>query len=77
MEWREEAPVPVDAPDAVGFGSRLIVQLMGQLRGDIRYDWRLNGLKAELSFTLRADADADDGREPASRADVGDGQARR
>jgi two-component sensor histidine kinase len=52
LEWREQAPTPVDAPLEIGFGSRLIGQLMSQLRGDVHYDWRPNGLVAELSFTL-------------------------
>ena len=52
LQWREEAPAPIEAPRETGFGSRLVSQLMTQLRGAIRYDWRPTGLAAELSFTL-------------------------
>jgi PAS domain S-box-containing protein len=52
LEWREEAPVGIEAPREGGFGSRLVAQLMTQLRGEVRYDWRPNGLVAELTFTL-------------------------
>ena len=50
LEWREDGPDPVEAPRTLGFGSRLIAQLMRQLRGAIRYDWRPSGLVAELTF---------------------------
>ena len=52
LEWREVGPAPIEPPAETGFGSRLITQLMGQLRGAVRYDWRPTGLVAELSFTL-------------------------
>jgi two-component sensor histidine kinase len=52
MEWREDGPEPIDAPRTVGFGSRLIAQLVRQLQGTIRYDWRPSGLVAELSFPM-------------------------
>jgi two-component sensor histidine kinase len=50
LEWREEGPDPIEAPRTLGFGSRLIAQLMRQLKGAIRYDWRASGLVAELMF---------------------------
>jgi two-component sensor histidine kinase len=58
LEWREDGPAPTEAPRTLGFGSRLIAQLMRQLQGAIRYDWRPTGLVAELSFLMSADRDA-------------------
>ena len=51
LVWREEGPNRIVAPREGGFGSRLIAQLMGQLRGGVRYEWRPHGLLAELMFT--------------------------
>jgi two-component sensor histidine kinase len=58
LVWREESPAEIEAPREGGFGSRLIAQLMGQLRGGIRYEWRPHGLLAELMFTPTEDPDA-------------------
>jgi two-component sensor histidine kinase len=58
LVWREESPAEIEAPREGGFGSRLIAQLMGQLRGGIRYEWRPHGLLAELMFTPTDDPDA-------------------
>ncbi len=57
LEWREEGPARIEGPRAGGFGSRLVAQLMRQLKGTIHYDWRATGLVAELSFTLTGDQD--------------------
>ncbi len=58
LVWREDGPSEIEAPREGGFGSRLIAQLMGQLRGGVRYEWRPNGLLAELMFTPTDDPDA-------------------
>jgi len=58
LVWREDSPAEIEAPREGGFGSRLIAQLMGQLRGGVRYEWRPNGLLAELMFTPTDDPDA-------------------
>jgi PAS domain S-box-containing protein len=57
LVWQEDSPAEIEAPREGGFGSRLIAQLMGQLRGGVRYEWRPNGLLAELVFTLTDDSD--------------------
>lgn len=46
--WDERCGRPVVRPTREGFGTRLIAQLAKQLRGEIAYDWRPTGLKAEL-----------------------------
>ena len=58
LVWREDGPSEIEAPGEGGFGSRLIAQLMGQLRGGVRYEWRPNGLLAELMFTPTDEPDA-------------------
>ncbi|HEX3408110.1 MAG TPA: HWE histidine kinase domain-containing protein [Caulobacteraceae bacterium] len=52
LEWREDGPDGVASPRTLGFGSRLIAQLMRQLKGTIRYEWRPTGLVAELAFPM-------------------------
>ncbi len=46
--WSEHCGRPIERPTREGFGTRLIAQLAKQLRGEIAYDWRPTGLKAEL-----------------------------
>ena len=58
IDWREDGPAAVEAPRTLGFGSRLIAQLVRQLQGSIRYDWRPSGLVAELSFPMNGDRSA-------------------
>jgi two-component sensor histidine kinase len=60
LDWCEKGPDPVEAPRTLGFGSRLIAQLVRQLHGTIRYDWRPSGLVAELSFPMSESRDAPD-----------------
>ena len=55
--WREDGGAGIEAPAAGGFGTRLIAQLVHQLGGDIRCEWRPAGLTAELTFPIRS-ADA-------------------
>jgi two-component sensor histidine kinase len=54
LVWSEAGGPQVPEPTREGFGSRLISQLSRQLGGEVRYDWRPQGLRAEL--TLRPDA---------------------
>jgi two-component sensor histidine kinase len=46
--WSEHCGRQVARPTREGFGTRLIAQLAKQLRGEITYDWRPTGLRAEL-----------------------------
>lgn len=52
LVWSEEGGPTVPKPSRQGFGSRLIAQLTRQIGGDIVYDWRPKGLRAELKLTL-------------------------
>jgi two-component sensor histidine kinase len=49
LVWREAGGPVVAEPGRPGFGSRLIRQLAQQLGGNVRFDWRPQGLSVELS----------------------------
>jgi PAS domain S-box-containing protein len=48
--WAETGGPPVQAPTRRGFGSRIVNQLVGQLSGQARFDWRLEGLVCEITL---------------------------
>ena len=52
LRWSEVGGPAVQMPDAPGFGSRVIEQLIGQMKGKARFDWRTEGLVCEI--TIRA-----------------------
>jgi PAS domain S-box-containing protein len=52
LRWRETGGPPVQTPTRQGFGSRIIRQMITQLGGEARFDWRAEGLVCE--FTLQA-----------------------
>jgi two-component sensor histidine kinase len=52
LTWTETGGPPAAAPRKAGFGSRLITRLVRQLRGELSYDWRAEGLRAELTAPL-------------------------
>jgi two-component sensor histidine kinase len=52
LTWRESGGPEVSEPSRKGFGSRLIHQLAGQLGGEVRKDWRPEGLRVEVTATL-------------------------
>jgi len=52
VEWREAGGPPPSPPMKVGFGSRLIERLVEQLDGELRYDWRPEGLCVEFAAAL-------------------------
>ena len=52
LTWRETGGPPVAVPARTGFGSRLIRQLAAQLGGEVRKDWRPEGLRVELTAAL-------------------------
>jgi two-component sensor histidine kinase len=52
ITWSESGGQAVEPPQRQGFGSHLIAQLARQLEGEVAYDWRPTGLRAE--FVLKA-----------------------
>ena len=52
LRWTETGGPTVPPPTRRGFGRRMIEQVIAQLKGQSRFDWRPNGLVCEI--TLRA-----------------------
>ena len=53
LSWSEVGGPPVAPPSRQGFGTRVIKHMVEeQLKGDMRFDWRPEGLACELSFPL-------------------------
>ncbi|WP_292294717.1 HWE histidine kinase domain-containing protein [Marivita sp.] len=48
--WEERGGPTVSAPEGNGFGTRMISALVGQIDGDIGYDWRAEGLCVSLGI---------------------------
>ena len=53
LVWEEDCGHPVEAPAGQGFGSRLLERLTRQLGGEIRREWRPQGLRVELTAATR------------------------
>jgi PAS domain S-box-containing protein len=52
LRWAETGGPKVQEPTRQGFGSKIIKQMIGQLRGGVRFDWNPHGLVCEM--TVRA-----------------------
>ena len=50
LRWTETGGPAVQSPTRRGFGSRIITQMIGQLDGKARFDWRTEGLICEITF---------------------------
>jgi len=48
LRWSETGGPAVQPPSRTGFGGRIIEQMIGQLKGDTRFDWRAEGLVCEI-----------------------------
>ena len=49
LRWTETGGPPVEKPTRKGFGTRVMeAMVQGQLKGDIRFDWRAEGLVCEI-----------------------------
>ena len=71
FRWSETGGPPVEAPTHRGFGTRVLERLVrGPLNGDVRYDWRPEGLVCEISAPElpRASVDSDVEQEWAIRS---------
>jgi PAS domain S-box-containing protein len=55
IRWTETGGPPVKAPSRQGFGTRVIDQMIrSQLKGEIRFDWRRDGLACEIGIPREA-----------------------
>ena len=52
LRWTETGGPPAEPPTRKGFGSRVIVGLIKQLKGTVRFDWHRSGLVCEISIRV-------------------------
>jgi two-component sensor histidine kinase len=52
LRWIESGGPPVMPPTHRGFGTRIMENIIGQLRGEVRFDWREQGLACEIALPL-------------------------
>ena len=52
LRWSETAGPTVQPPTRRGFGGRIIEQMIAQLKGDTRFDWRPEGLICEITLQV-------------------------
>jgi PAS domain S-box-containing protein len=50
LQWRERGGPAVKPPTREGFGTRIIARMIGQLKGNVRFDWRSDGLVCEITL---------------------------
>ena len=50
LRWSESGGPPVQRPSRQGFGGRIIRQMTAQLAGEVRFDWRRDGLVCEIAL---------------------------
>jgi PAS domain S-box-containing protein len=50
LRWTETGGPPVQPPTRQGFGTRIVKQMSGQLNGDVRFDWRVEGLCCTIAL---------------------------
>jgi PAS domain S-box-containing protein len=50
LRWTETGGPRVQPPTHQGFGTRVVKQMSGQLKGDARFDWRAEGLCCEITL---------------------------
>jgi two-component sensor histidine kinase len=52
LRWIESGGPTVTPPARRGFGTRIMENIIGQLRGEVRFDWRDQGLACEIVLPL-------------------------
>jgi PAS domain S-box-containing protein len=52
LRWIESGGPPTTPPTHRGFGTRIMENMIGQLRGEVRFDWRNQGLTCEIALPL-------------------------
>jgi PAS domain S-box-containing protein len=52
LRWSETGGPPVTAPERQGFGTRVMPNLIRQIQGQMRLDWRRDGLTCEITIPV-------------------------
>ena len=52
LRWIESGGPPATPPTHRGFGTRVMENMFGQLKGEVRFDWRDQGLTCEIELPL-------------------------
>jgi PAS domain S-box-containing protein len=52
LRWIESGGPTVTPPTHRGFGTRILENMIGQLKGEVRFDWRDQGLMCEISLPV-------------------------
>jgi len=52
LRWIESGGPTLTPPTHRGFGTRVMENMIGQLRGEVRFDWRAKGLTCEIALQL-------------------------
>ena len=52
LRWVELGGPTVSPPTHRGFGTRIVENMIGQLKGEVRFDWRERGLACEIVLPL-------------------------
>jgi two-component sensor histidine kinase len=52
LRWIEAGGPTVTPPTRRGFGTRVMENIVGQLRGEVHFDWRDQGLTCEIALPL-------------------------
>jgi PAS domain S-box-containing protein len=52
LRWIESGGPTVTPPTHRGFGTRIMENMIGQLKGEVRFDWRDQGLTCEIALPL-------------------------
>jgi len=52
LRWIESGAPAATPPTHRGFGTRVMENMIGQLKGEVRFDWRDQGLACEIELPL-------------------------
>ena len=50
LRWTKTGGPALEEPTRHGFGGRIIEQMIAQLKGETRFDWRAEGLVCEITL---------------------------
>ena len=54
LRWNETGGPPVTKPTREGFGTRVVGKMVQQSKGEVRFDWRPEGLACEVAMFVNA-----------------------